>query len=97
MLCNDVYFSRHALQRMFQRAIAEKSVLHVLRNGQIVEEYLDDRPYPSRLLLGNQDGCPLHVVVAYDLANRQCIVITAYIPGPDQWDDTFSRRTSCNV
>jgi hypothetical protein len=21
-------------------------------------------------------------------------VVTAYIPGPDQWDDTFSRRTS---
>ena len=97
MLCDDVYFSRHALQRMFQRAITEKSVLHALRNGQIVEEYPDDRPYPSRLLLGNHDGCPLHVVVAYDPANRQCIMIAAYVPGPDQWDDTFSRRTSCNV
>ncbi|MCR2830917.1 DUF4258 domain-containing protein [Acidithiobacillus ferrooxidans] len=97
MLCDDVCFSRHALQRMFQRAITQEAVLHTLGNGQVVEEYLDDRPYPSRLLLGNQGGCPLHVVVAYDPANRQCIVITAYIPGPDQWDDTFSRRTSCNV
>ncbi|MBU2766286.1 DUF4258 domain-containing protein [Acidithiobacillus ferrivorans] len=82
---------------MFQQAITEEAVLYTLGNGQIVEEYPDDHPYPSRLMLGNHDGRPLHVVVAYDPANRQCIVVTAYIPGPDQWDDTFSRRTSCNV
>ena len=89
---------------MFQRAITEEAVLYTLGNGQwamgngqIMEEYPDDPPYPSRLMLGNHDGRPLHVVVAYDPANRQCIVVTAYIPGPDQWDDTFSRRTSCNV
>ena len=97
MFCENIYFSRHALQRMFQRAITEEAVLRTLDNGQIVEEYPDDHPYPSRLMLGNHDGCPLHVVVAYDAANRQCIVITAYVPGPDQWDDTFSRRASCNV
>jgi len=97
MFFENIYFSRHALQHMFQRAITEEAILHTLGNGQIVEEYPDDHPYPSRLLLGNHDGCPLPVVVAYDVAYRQCIVINAYVPGSDQWDGTFSRRTSCNV
>ncbi|MHB8116286.1 MAG: DUF4258 domain-containing protein [Acidithiobacillus ferrivorans] len=58
MLCDDLYFSRHALQRMFQRAITEEAVLYTLGNGQIVEEYPDDHPYPSRLMLGNHGGPP---------------------------------------
>ncbi|MHB8367212.1 MAG: DUF4258 domain-containing protein [Acidithiobacillus sp.] len=56
MLCDDVYFSRHALQRMFQRAITEEAILHTLGNGLIVEEYPDDHRYPSRLMLGNHGG-----------------------------------------
>ncbi|MHB8180522.1 MAG: DUF4258 domain-containing protein [Acidithiobacillus ferrivorans] len=56
MLCDDLYFSRHALQRMFQRAITEETILHPLGNGQIVEEYPDDHPYLSRLMLGNHGG-----------------------------------------
>lgn len=71
--------------------------------GEIIAGQLHAHPHPaprhvrSISVVGNHGGCPLHIVVAYDPANRQYIVITAYIPGPDQWDDTFSRRTSCNV
>jgi hypothetical protein len=47
-----VKFSRHAMERMFEREIAEPDVLDVMQNGQTVEEYSDDLPYPSQLLLG---------------------------------------------
>lgn len=40
------------MERMFEREIAEPDVLDVMQNGQTVEEYSDDLPYPSQLLLG---------------------------------------------
>jgi hypothetical protein len=92
MDCKRVKFSRHALERMFERMIAETDVLDVLRHGQTVEEYNDDTPYPSQLLLGWCGGRPLHVVAAHDQAGGLCIVITAYLPDATQWGDDFKTR-----
>lgn len=92
MDCRSTRLSRHALERMFQRTIAQTGVLDVLRHGQIVEEYADDAPYPSQLLLGWCDGNPLHVVVARDPASGLCIVITVYRPDAAQWGVDFRTR-----
>ncbi|MHB1532130.1 DUF4258 domain-containing protein [Acidithiobacillus sp.] len=92
MICRDVRFSRHALQRMFERAISENDILDVLEKGETVEEYANDIPYPSHLLLSRSAGRPLHVVAAQDPDSGFCIVITVYIPDPAQWDETFTRR-----
>jgi hypothetical protein len=46
-----IIFRIHAIRRMFQRGITEGQVLQVIENGQTIEEYPDDSPYPSRLLL----------------------------------------------
>ena len=78
---------------MFERAISADTVLNALKNGKTVEEYGDDTPYPSSLLLGySSDGRPLHVVAAQDPDSKLCIIITAYIPDPSQWDKAFTRR-----
>jgi hypothetical protein len=37
---------------MFERQITEEDVRNVLNNGIIIEDYPDDRPYPSKLSLG---------------------------------------------
>jgi hypothetical protein len=52
MVANRLVFRVHAIQRMFQRQISKDDVRHVLETGDIIEEYLDDVPYPSRLVLG---------------------------------------------
>jgi hypothetical protein len=44
----QVVFSGHAIQRMFQRGIRREDVLAVLSSGEVVAEYPDDTPYPSR-------------------------------------------------
>ncbi len=36
----------HAIERMFQRDISEEAVELVVKNGEIIEEYLDDKPFP---------------------------------------------------
>lgn len=92
MDCKGVKFSRHALERMFERAIAETDVLDALRHGETVEDYNDDIPYPSQLLLGWRCGRPVHVVAARDHVSGLCIVITAYFPDATQWGDDFKTR-----
>lgn len=67
MECGSVSFSGHALRRMFERRIDRADVLAVLRNGDVISEYTDDKPYPSFLLLGFVKDGPLHVVAAKEL------------------------------
>lgn len=92
MDCTGVMFSGHALRRMFERRIDRLSVSAVIRSGETIVDYQDDRPYPSCLLLGWVDGKPRHVVVARDPGNGMCYVITAYIPDAGLWSDDFRTR-----
>ena len=52
MDCDAISFSRHALQRMFERAISPDEIRKALANGETVADYPEDTPYPSRLILG---------------------------------------------
>lgn len=85
-------FRIHAVRRMFQRGIDELEVKDILEKGEIIEEYPDDTPFPSRLVLGWSALRPLHVVVADNQKSGERIVVTVYEPSPDQWDNEFKRR-----
>jgi hypothetical protein len=88
-----IVFSGHALRGLVRRGIPVRSVRTVLANGDMIAEYADDRPFPSRLLLGVVDGCPIHVVVAYDEETQTCIIVTAYRPETELWSDDFRTRS----
>ena len=92
MVFERLVFRVHAIQRMYQRNITELEVRDVIAAGEIVEDYPADTAYPSRLLLGWQDNRPLHVVVADNFDEKENVVITAYEPNPDIWEDDFKRR-----
>ena len=81
----------HAIERMFQRDIGEYQVEEVVENGEIIEEYHDDKPYPSFLVFGINENLPLHVVYAIDEENN-IIVITAYRPNLEKWQSDFKTR-----
>ena len=83
-------YSVHAVQRMAERGIREVDVARVVREGREIESYPDNKPYPSRLVLGWADGKPIHVVAAS--AEDAIIVITVYEPDRGQWDTGFERR-----
>ncbi len=85
-------FRVHALRRMFEREIPVEDVRTVVENGDTIERYPDDVPYPSRLVLGWRESRPLHVVVAEDLEQKESIVITVYEPDPALWEPDFKRR-----
>jgi hypothetical protein len=92
MSTNPLVFRTHAIRRMFQRQISTDDVRHVLETGVIIENYPDDQPYPSRLVMGWCGQRPLHVVAADNAATQETIVITVYEPDPDQWEAGFTRR-----
>ncbi len=56
------------------------------------EEYPEDHPYPSRLVLGTVDNRPLHVVAADNTVASETIIITVYEPDPRQWEAGFRQR-----
>lgn len=90
--CLLLRYSRHALERMFQRAIPPDAVEAVVQSGEIIAHYADDRPFPSCLLLGWRHGLPIHVLVAQDASDGACQVITVYAPDPVLWEADFKRR-----
>ncbi len=77
---------------MFERAIGVDDVRAVLATGETIEEYPDDAPFPSRLVLGSVGDRPIHVVSADDVDRGETIVITVYEPDPARWDPGFRRR-----
>lgn len=89
--CNTFSFTRHAAMQMFERKISIKNVKSVLRHGEIIQEYPDDKPYPSFLVLYIIEGRPLHVVVG-QTQKFECIVITAYQPSKHLWSNHFKTR-----
>lgn len=76
---------------MLERNILLADVRCVLREGDVIERYPDDRPFPSRLMLGWIAGRGLHVVAADD-TEHSTFVITAYEPDPDEWEPDFRTR-----
>lgn len=94
MIFKQLVFRIHAIQRMFQRRISEDDVRRVLTTGEIIENYPDDIPYPSELVLSWCGSRPIHVVIANNVDARESIVVTVYEPDPDQWEPGFRRRKS---
>lgn len=92
MQCSNLIFSRHAIERMFQRSITLDAVRHIIENGDCIAIYPDDKPYPSQLLLRFEKGEPIHVAVAMDEESGDCFVITAYRPDAAIWNEDFRTR-----
>jgi len=92
MSSDSPVFRVHAIQRMFRRRISKEDVCQVLATGEVIEEYPDDTPYPSRLVVGWCGSRPIHVVVADNAEAKETVVITVYEPDTAQWESGFRRR-----
>jgi hypothetical protein len=77
---------------MFVRSITAAEVRNVIEQGETIERYPQDTPYPSRLLLGLVGGRALHVVAADNADDDEAIVVTVYEPDPALWHPGFRRR-----
>ena len=64
-------FRVHAVQRMFQRESGRKRSRKSSRLEKPSRRTPDDKPFPSRLMLGWSSSRPVHVVVAAMLRLRK--------------------------
>lgn len=80
----------HAIKRRIERKISTEDIEHAIITGEIIEEYREDKPYPSCLITGQaKDGRIIHVVCAIAPLVK---IITVYIPEEDEWDRYKRRR-----
>ena len=86
-----IRWTNHIVVRLLQRNITQDDVLNTLLNGEIIEEYENDYPYPSCLIYGltiNEEI--IHVVCGYN--EEELWIITAYHPNTKEWNKDMKTR-----
>jgi hypothetical protein len=82
--------TEHASERAAWRGILSRELEEVVANGEVIEDYPDDKYGLSCLILGRTTfGRILHIQVSYPPSAK---VITVHEPDPDRWDDNFRVR-----
>ena len=88
---DTVFVTAHAVERFHQRGIMAKDVRNAVNTGEIIEQYPDDYPYPSCLILGSTlDHQYIHVVMSDEGTSSR--IITAYVPSHEKWQDDLKTR-----
>ena len=88
---DQVYVTEHASNRFRQRGITAKDIRHVIDNGEIIEQYPDDYPFPSCLVLGKDNNKnTIHVCLSDEGTSSR--IITAYYPDKNKWNNDFKTR-----
>jgi len=81
--------------RLGQRFIARETIIQAADSYEVVEEYPEDKYFPSYLLLGQQGENVFHVLFGTDVDGQNVRIITAYYPSPEEWEtDLKTRRRS---
>jgi Domain of unknown function (DUF4258) len=88
----SIVYRLHAIQRMFERKVNNDELRQIIDKGKVIEKYVNDSPYPSRLILGRVNNRPLHVVITENKIENKIIVITIYEPDPRKWIKNDERR-----
>ena len=87
----NIAVTQHSRKRMAERGIALADVMSAIKSGEIIEQYPDDFPFPSCLILGKaKDSRQIHVVAS---VNEDMIyLITAYYPDAESWEADMKTR-----
>jgi len=84
-----IRYTQHAADRCRKRDIRHKDIVWALENGEIIEQYLDDYPYPS-CLVSCDSLRHLHIVVG--VSEHEIIIITAYFASDEKWEPDYRTR-----
>ena len=86
-----IFWREHVLERMLERDISKNDIKNCIENGKIIEEYVDDFPFPSCLVFGYTiNNRPIHVVCSIN--GGIVYIITAYEPELFKWHNDFETR-----
>jgi Domain of unknown function (DUF4258) len=93
---DEFEFSKHAVDQSILRQIRLHEIKDAIANGQVIEDYPEDKYGSSCLISGlTQSGRPIHIQCSYP--TRPLIkIITVYVPDANRWNNDFTQRRSSN-
>ena len=87
----NIVISLHGQLRLNERNITIDDVMNAIDYGEIIEQYPNDFPFPSCLILGlSINGVYIHIVVSMN--DDKIYLITAYVPNSDKWETDMKTR-----
>lgn len=90
---NLVIVSRHGKEEAEADNLKLDEILSSVIQGEIIENYPDDQPYPSCLIYGkSRNHEPIHSVWGYNKDTGYAVLITVYLPDPAKWINGRTRR-----
>jgi len=90
---NRVRITDHADEEAQADRLSFDEIFYSVFQGEVIEDFPDDRPCPSCLVYGDTFmGEPIHSVWAYNRENQWAVLITVYRPDPKRWVDWRKRR-----
>ena len=87
---NSIVITKHSRGRFAERGIIIQDIINAINTGEIIEDYPEDYPFPSCLILGCSGEKNIHIVASID--DGFIYVVTAYIPDPDKWEADLRTR-----
>jgi hypothetical protein len=93
---NQFELSKHAVDQSISRQIRLQEIRKAIFNGQIIEDYPDDKYAPSCLICGlTKAGKTIHIQTSYP--SRPLVkIITVYEPDPQKWNNDYTIRRNNN-
>lgn len=90
----DVRISEHGYDELAEDGLAAREVLGGILDSVVVEEYAHYPKGPCVLILQkDRTGALIHVVWGIPKGHdKPVVLVTAYRPNPERWDETFTRR-----
>lgn len=87
----NVELTAHTLMRLRERKIKISEIYAGIETGEIIEQYPNDKYFPSCLILCFRvNGKPLHFVCS--IGNNKVYIITVYDPDLMYWESDFKTR-----
>ena len=85
-------WKKHTLQRMAERNVLQGEIIEVVLQGELLNSYNFDKPFPSALFFKIVNQRPLHVVVASNKEESLASIITVYEPSIEIFETDFKTK-----
>jgi len=87
-----IYWTYHVNMRLRGRFIPRKDILHSIDHYEIIEEYPEDKYFPSYLVRSEFGESVFHILFAIDVEGENVRIVTAYKPNANDWEDDLKKR-----
>ena len=86
------FWTYHVNMHLGQRSIARTRIFQAIDTFDVIEEYPDDKYFPSYLIRDEVNQTAFHIHVATDTEGDNVRIITAYFPDRVGWNEDLRVR-----